>query len=53
MCAVELFVQKIKGAELTEIDISNEVISEYVEKYGDYEYLRLRNPLGDWLDDFS
>ena len=53
VCAVELYVEKINGPGLMEIDIRNEVVSEYVKKYGNYEYCRLRDPLGDWLNDFS
>lgn len=49
----EIFIQGDRSSNhLQSVDISPQVVNEYVAKYGDYQFDRPRTPLRDWLNDF-
>ena len=49
----KIFIQGDRSSNhLQSVDISLELVNEFVEKYGDYQFDRPRTPMRDWLNDF-
>jgi hypothetical protein len=38
------------GGEFMEIDISKNIVDDFINRYGNYKFIRQRDPMRDWMD---